>query len=59
MNLTGLVCRQKDPTCLADKIEELVNNKEKAKILGENLYNKVKEDFSLDKNIEKLEQMLL
>jgi len=58
-NLTGLVCRQKDPTCLADKIEELVNNKEKAKILGENLYNKVKEDFSLDKNIEKLEQMLL
>jgi glycosyltransferase involved in cell wall biosynthesis len=58
-NVTGLVCKQKDPTCLANKIEELLNNKEKAKILGENLYNKVKEDFSLDKNIEKLEQMLL
>ena len=58
-NVTGLVCRQKDPTCLASKIEEVINNKEKVKILGENLYNKVKEDFSLDKNIEKLEQMLL
>ncbi len=58
-NVTGLVCSQRDSACLANKIEELLGNKEKAKILGENLYNKVKEDFSLDKNIEKLEQMLL
>ena len=39
---------------IQDKIEELINNKEKMKNMGINIENKVKEEFSWDVTAEKI-----
>ncbi len=58
-NQTGLVVPQKDSNIMADKLELILNDKDLSQKLGNNLYNKVSEKFSLDKNIVQLENMLL
>jgi glycosyltransferase involved in cell wall biosynthesis len=57
--VTGLVVPQRDPRALAEKIEELFRDESLRERLGEGLYNKVLENFNLDKNIVELENMLL
>jgi colanic acid/amylovoran biosynthesis glycosyltransferase len=55
---TGLIVPQKDSSALADSIEKLLNDKDLSSRLGYAVYNKVLEDFDLDKNVAKLELLL-
>lgn len=45
---TGLLFESKNYAQLAEKILELADDKQKAKLLGENLYDYAKEQFSID-----------
>jgi glycosyltransferase involved in cell wall biosynthesis len=56
--VSGLVVAQRNPEILAEKIEILLNDKDLGIKLGEGLYEKVSNGFSLDKNIVQLENML-
>jgi glycosyltransferase involved in cell wall biosynthesis len=56
---TGLVIPQKDSYLLADAIEKLIFNKELCSELTKNAFQKVNEEFNIDKNIVKLEKILL
>jgi glycosyltransferase involved in cell wall biosynthesis len=56
---TGLVVAQKDPYLLADAIEKLIFDKELCSELTRNAFQKVSEEFNIDKNIVKLEKILL
>lgn len=51
---TGYVVNPYNKEELADRITELLVNKTKAKEFGEAAYKRLKENFSLDKQIEKL-----
>ncbi|MBW6442099.1 glycosyltransferase family 4 protein [Patescibacteria group bacterium] len=56
---TGLVVPQRESQDFADKLELVLKNRELSERLGLNLYNKVLDKFSLDRNISQLENMLL
>ena len=58
-NETGLLVHQENPLELAEAIMYLLDNPQKANELGENAYNWVKEDFSLEAMINKLEKCYL
>jgi glycosyltransferase involved in cell wall biosynthesis len=48
----------KESVALADKLEILLNDEKLREKLGENLFNKVKEKFDINKNIVLLENRL-
>ncbi len=56
---TGLMVPQEDPYLLADAIEKLIFDKELCSELTKNAFQKVSEEFNIDKNIVKLEKILL
>jgi len=56
---TGLEVNQRDSKAIANSIERLLNDKDLCLKLGQNLYIKIQENFNLDKNIEKLEGLLI
>lgn len=56
---TGLIVPQKQPEALAVAIQTLIKDRDMAVALGENAYEKVLKDFDLDKNIVKLEELLI
>jgi len=49
---TGLLVSAKDSYALSEKILFLANNKEKARELGKNAYEKVMNNFTLDKQVD-------
>ena len=55
---TGIVVAQKDSKGLADALESIIKDKSLGERLGLAVYNKVLENFDLDKNILKLEGLL-
>jgi colanic acid/amylovoran biosynthesis glycosyltransferase len=55
----GVLVPQKDPTAIADAVENLIFDSEKRKELGEKAYQRVKEMFDIEKNAKALEQLLL
>jgi glycosyltransferase involved in cell wall biosynthesis len=56
--VSGLVVPQKEPKLLAEKIEALLKDRDLRDTLRKGLYEKVFENFNLDKNIVQLENML-
>ena len=57
--VTGLLVPQKDAQALASAIEKLIYDKSLGKRLAEAAHKKVQTMFDLDKNVEKLEELLL
>jgi len=55
---TGLIVPQKDAYLLADGIEKLIFNQALCLLLTENAFQKVSEEFNLEKTIIKLENIL-
>jgi len=55
---TGLLLPPKESVALADKLEILLSDEKLREKLGENLFNKVKEKFDINKNIVLLENRL-
>ena len=52
---TGLLFENNNAQSLADQIEKLLNNPDLCKILGENAYKHVKDNFSTQASMKKLE----
>ena len=50
----GILIEPKDPVALKNALMSLINDKEKAKILGQKGKEKVKKYYSVEKNIDKL-----
>lgn len=58
-NVTGLLFQSENIDDLSLKIKYLIENNEIAKKLGENLYRKVIENYTSEKNINKIEELYL
>jgi len=58
-NVTGLLISPKDPTALTQAILSLLNNPEFASILGHNGRKRGEKHFSMEKMIDKLENLYL
>lgn len=56
---TGVVVPQKDPETLATEIEKLIFDEDRKRRLAENAYNKAVDMFDSEKNVKKLEKLLL
>lgn len=56
---TGEVVPQRDPEALATAVERLIVDDDRKKRLGEAVYQKAREMFDQDKNVGRLEELLL
>ena len=54
---TGWLFREGDANSLADKLLEILENKKKIKIFGENAFNIAKSKFMSKRNTEDIEKM--
>ncbi|NMB91456.1 glycosyltransferase family 4 protein [candidate division WWE3 bacterium] len=58
-NETGLVVPQENANTLADSIDKILKDENLSTRLGQGAYIKIIEDFDLNKNVEKLELLLM
>jgi len=58
-NETGLVVPQENANTLADSIDKILKDENLSTRLGQGAYIKIMEDFDLNKNVEKLELLLM
>ena len=58
-NINGLLCKVKSPKDLADKIYELIDNRNKCVLLGNNGRNKFEKKYTIDVHLSKMKKEIL
>ncbi|MBU2472659.1 glycosyltransferase [Patescibacteria group bacterium] len=56
-NINGILIKPKNPDLIGEKITYLINNPEKAQVMAQKARQKVEQEFSLDKMIEKTKNL--
>lgn len=58
-NINGLLCEPNSPGQISKKISELINDKKKCKILGQNGRNKFEENYTIEVHLSKMKKEIL